>query len=58
MNFLPLEDYDNPKSPYYNDPEEIPFRYSRSKKVHGQMTKGEVFIQKGKDEMNKLYPRK
>lgn len=57
MNFQPLEDYDNPHSPYHNDPDEIPFRFGRKKKIHGQMTKGEVFIQNGKDEMDKLYPR-
>ena len=58
MNFLPLEDCDNPTSAQFIDPEEIPFRYGRKKKIHGQMTKGEVFIQKGKDKMNKLYSRK
>ena len=58
MNFLPLEDYDNPNSPYYNDPNELPFRCGGKKKIHGQMTKGEIFIQKGKDKMNKLYPKK
>ncbi len=57
MNFLPLEDYDHPKIPYYNGPDEIPFRFGRKKKIHRQMTKGEVFIQKGKDEMDRLYPR-
>lgn len=58
MNFQPLEDYDNPKSPYYNDPEEIPFRFGRKKRAHRQMTNGEVFIQKGKDKMDRLYPNK
>lgn len=58
MNFLPLEDCDNPKSAHYIEPDETPFRFGRKKKIHRQMTKGEAFIQKGKDEMNKLYPRK
>jgi len=56
MNFLPLEDYDNPKSPYYNDTEEIPFRIRgrRPAKIHRQMSKLEVIIQRGKDERAKL----
>jgi len=60
MNFLPLEDCDNPKSAHYNDPEEIPFRIRGRKpaKIHRQMSKLEVIIQRGKDDRVKLSTRK
>lgn len=59
MNFLPLEDCDNPKSAHFIDPEEIPFkiRGRRPRKIHGQMSKLEVIIQRGKDERAKLSTR-
>lgn len=60
MNFLPLEDCDNPKSAHYIDPDEIPFRIRGRKpaRVHRQMSKLEVIIQQGKDERAKLLTRK
>lgn len=60
INFLPLEDCDNPKSAHYIDPEEIPFRIRgrKPRKLHRQMSKLEVIIQQGKDERAKLSTQK